>query len=69
MAERAAKSAEQAARAARKAADRAMVFARENRSQTLADADQAAVDSRTEERAARDRYHLAEQEARTRHDG
>ena len=64
MAERAAKAAERAARSARKAADRAATFARENRGETLADADQSVVDTRAEETAAGDRYHQAERVAR-----
>lgn len=67
MAERAAKAAERAARSARKAADRAAAFARDNRSGSLAAADQSVVDTRAEEGAARDRYHEAEQAARDRH--
>jgi hypothetical protein len=67
MAERAAKSAERAAKSARAAADRAARFAAENRSGTLADADQTVIDAREEEAAARDRYHQAEAAARARH--
>ena len=66
MAERAAKAADRAALSARKAADHAATFARENRAGTLADADQSVLDARTEESAAGDRYHGAEQAARAR---
>jgi hypothetical protein len=67
MAERAARSAERAAKSARAAATRAAKFAGDNRGGTLADADQAVVDAREEETAARDRYHEAEAAARNRH--
>jgi hypothetical protein len=67
MAERAARAAERAASSARKAADRAATFARENRLGMLADADETVVATRAEELRARDRYHEAEHEARTRH--
>jgi methyl-accepting chemotaxis protein len=66
MAERAAKSAERAAKSARAAADRAVTFAEENRSGRLGDANQTLVDTRTQETAARDRYHDAESVARNR---
>ncbi len=66
MAERAAKAAERAALSARKAADRAARFASESRAGTLADADEAVVETRAEEAAARDRYHGAERDARGR---
>lgn len=68
MAERAAKHAERAAHAAREAANRASAFADENRSVRLADADSIATDSRTEEEAARERFHEAERNARERHE-
>lgn len=64
MAEKAAKGADQAARSARKAADQAATFARENRAGTLADADQGLVETRSEETAAAERYHEAEQAVR-----
>lgn len=66
MAEQAAEAAERAARTAREAADRASAFAEESRSGRVADADQAALETRAEEGAARDRYHEAERAARER---
>jgi hypothetical protein len=67
LAQRAAKHAERTARIAREASDRALAFATENRSVSLADADAAVVETREEETAARDRYHEAERAARDRH--
>lgn len=67
MAERAAKAAERASNSARKAADRAAKFARENRGETLAEADQSVVDTKAAELKARGRYHDAEREAHERH--
>jgi hypothetical protein len=64
MAEKTAKAAERAAASARTAANRAAAFARDSRAGTLADADGATRATRTEEAAARDRYHDAEQKAR-----
>jgi hypothetical protein len=69
IAERAARHAERAAKIAREAADRAMTFASENRASYLADAEAAAMTTREEEAAARDRYHAAEREAHVRHPG
>jgi hypothetical protein len=67
IAERAAKHAERTARIAREASDRALDFAKENRSSYLGDAQDAVTDTRQEEAAARDRYHAAEKAARGRH--
>jgi hypothetical protein len=69
MAQRAARHAENAARVAREAAERATAFAAENRTETLAEADDAVTATRDEERVARETYHEAERKARNRHSG
>jgi len=66
MAERAAKSSDRAAKFARQAAQRAAAFAAENRTGTLAPADDTLVLTRAQETAARERYHEAERTARER---
>jgi hypothetical protein len=66
MAERAAKSADRAARIARLAAERAAGYAAENRGNALADADGTLIEARSDEAAARERYHEAERTARER---
>ena len=67
IAQRAAKHAEQTAKIAREASERAMAFATENRTGYLAEAEDTAGSTRTEEAAARDRYHESERIARQRH--
>lgn len=69
IAERAAKHAERTALIARQAAQRAIAFAAENREGYLADAEETVVGTRAEEAAARDRFHAAEREARSKHGG
>jgi hypothetical protein len=67
MAAQAAESAERAAETARHAAERAAKFAADQRSVDLADAEQAQIETKREEAAARERYHAAEAQARALH--
>ncbi len=67
LAEDAAKHAERTAKIAREAADRAVSFAAENRTGSLAEAEEAVVATRQQESTARDAYHEAERVARDRH--
>ena len=69
MAEKASRAAERAAAQARKAADQARDLATRNREGRLQDADAVVSETKSGEKLARELYHVAEREARERHEG